>query len=102
MIWIPIDIKRRLNGKFGYPYIRLNETQRAVIASRIANIKLGDNQYSGSANLPTLISQPEAAEKMNVSERTIRNVRAVEKSAPELKMALLTVEFEAILINPGY
>jgi len=37
-----------------------------------------------SANLPKVISQPEAAKMFNVSERTIQRVKAVEREAPEL------------------
>jgi len=33
----------------------LNESQRAMVAAKLANIKIGDNQHiGGSANLPTL------------------------------------------------
>ena len=65
----------------------LNETQRAIIASRIANIEKIDTlkQGSRSANLPIgKISQAEAAEKFNISERMIRTVKSIERSAPEL------------------
>lgn len=64
----------------------LNETQRAVVASKIANIQLGDNQYSnGSANLQTQkVSQPQAASMLSVSPRTVATVKAVEKESPEL------------------
>jgi hypothetical protein len=36
-----------------------------------------------SANLPTSISQPEAAKLLNVSERSIRSVKAIERESPE-------------------
>ena len=64
----------------------LNETQRAVVASKIANIQLGGNQYiSGSANLQILpVSQSKAAEMLNVSERTVASVKAIERDAPDL------------------
>ncbi len=66
----------------------LNETQRAVIAARLANIERGgdgSNQYqSKSANLRNSISQPEAAKMLNVSERSIQNVKSVERDAPDL------------------
>lgn len=32
-----------------------------------------------SANLPTYVSQPEAAQMLNVSERTLRTVKAIER-----------------------
>lgn len=59
----------------------LNESQRAVIASRLANMQLGDNQYNkGSANLH---SQSDAAVMMNVSPRTVATVKSIERDAPE-------------------
>ena len=60
----------------------LNESQRAVVAARLANMQVGDNQYSGSANMPTL-SQSQAAKMLNVSERMVRTVKAIEREAPE-------------------
>lgn len=60
----------------------LSESQRAVVASRLANMQVGN--FSKSANLPISISQPEAAKMLNVSERTIRSVKAIERDAPEL------------------
>jgi hypothetical protein len=68
----------------------LNESQRAVIAARLANMRRGEfhgNQYQHvvSANLQTpKISQEDAAELLNVSPRIIRTVKAVEREAPEL------------------
>jgi len=61
----------------------LNESQRAVIAARLANINNGENQYTklGSANLRTLINQSQAAEMLTVSPRTIRTVKAIEREA---------------------
>jgi hypothetical protein len=42
-----------------------------MVAGKVAKWKLGDNQHTeGSANLPT---QAEADEKLNVSERSIRD-----------------------------
>lgn len=62
----------------------LNETQRAVIASKLANITHGgDRRSDQTANLPFEISQPEAAEMLNVSERTIRTVKEIDRKAPE-------------------
>lgn len=66
----------------------LDESQRAVIASRVANMTRGEfhgNQYREvSANLPIPpLSQSEAASLFNVSERMIRTVKAIEREAPE-------------------
>jgi hypothetical protein len=56
----------------------MDESQRAMIAARLANLKVGDNQHAGgSANLPTLISQTAAAEKLKVSVSSVGHARAV-------------------------
>ena len=69
----------------------LNETQRAVIASKIANMPA--HRPDKSANWPTYaISQSEAAVKLNVSERTLRRVKEIERDAPELLPKLETGE----------
>jgi len=60
----------------------LNESQRGVIASKLANMPQG-----ARTDLPQIcgkLSQPEASELMNVSPRTIQTVKAVEREAPEL------------------
>ena len=99
----------------------LNETQRGLVASRLANMERGNfhgNQHkevSANLRIPTesqravianklaeesdkwaekirqhtgsfkpMIKQSEAAEMLNVSERTIQTVKAVEREAPEL------------------
>lgn len=63
----------------------LSESQRAVVASRLANMTHGgDRKSDQAANLPDDISQPQAAEMLNVSERMIRSVKAIEKAAPDL------------------
>ena len=59
----------------------LDESQRAVIAARVANMP-AYRPSNKSANMPTL-SQPEAAALFNVSERMIRTVKAIEREAPE-------------------
>jgi ParB-like chromosome segregation protein Spo0J len=66
----------------------LSETQRAVVASRLANMshggdrKTSDNQ---AANLPLEpMTQSKAADMLNVGDRTVRTVKAVERNAPEL------------------
>ena len=55
----------------------LTESQRAVIAAKMANMKHGgDRKSDQAANLRLEISQPEAAKLLNVSERTVRSVKA--------------------------
>ncbi len=67
----------------------LDESQRAVVAARVANMTVGGDRPSkadhnfDSANLRNGISQPEAAEMFNVSERMIQTVKAIERAAPE-------------------
>jgi len=58
----------------------LNESQRAVVASRLANME----KHIHKDDRQICLSQPEAAEMMNVSERMIRIVKAIERDAPEL------------------
>ena len=63
----------------------LNESQRAVTASMIANMKVGgDRRSNHSANLQNdIVSQSEAASMLNVSPRLVAMVKAIEKAAPE-------------------
>ena len=70
----------------------LDESQRALIAARLATMRQGERTDLGpSANLPEvagglpLISQTAAAEMLNVSIRTVTSARKVVKEgAPEL------------------
>jgi hypothetical protein len=45
--------------------------QRSAVAAELANMRLGDNQHGGSANLQTQVSQTEAATLLNVSPRAV-------------------------------
>ena len=76
---------------------QLNESQRAAIAAKLANMQFGDNQYkSGSANLQTpSISQAKAAEMMNVSTRSVATVKSIERDAPELLTKIESGEITA-------
>ena len=71
---VSMNIKRR----------HLNESQRAVIAAKIANMKKHDNQYTVDTSIDVTISQSEAAKIMNISVPTIQRVKQVEREAPEL------------------
>lgn len=76
----------------------LNESQRAVVAGRLANMthsdgaKITNSKKNAYANLQErkawdargAMSQSRAAEMLNVSPRTVATVKAVEKAAPEL------------------
>ena len=72
----------------------LNESQRALAAARLANIKNGSNQYTlgkvgASIDAPTFdpvapsISQAEAATMMGVSRPSVQRAAAVLKGAAE-------------------
>jgi hypothetical protein len=62
----------------------LNESQRAMVAERIANMRRGDNpQICG------LVSQPQAAEMLQVSERSIQSAAKVRRQGtPDLAAAV--------------
>jgi hypothetical protein len=64
----------------------LNESQRAVIASKLANARLGENQHTkvGVQICTPSITLEQAAELLNVGRRTVASVKAVERAAPEL------------------
>lgn len=70
---------------------QLNESQRAMVAANLANLKPGDNQH-GPANLPEqkpAISQAAAAKMLNVGERSVRDAVVVKgTAAPELRAAV--------------
>jgi N6-adenosine-specific RNA methylase IME4/ParB-like chromosome segregation protein Spo0J len=68
----------------------LSESQRGMVAAKVANIQLGDNQHGGSANLQTQpVSQAKAAEMLNVSPRTVAAaVKVRDEAAPELVRAV--------------
>jgi len=65
----------------------LNESQRAMVAAKLANINHGGDRKSldyQAANLPD-VSQQEAAQMLNVSERSLRTAKKVEQNAiPEI------------------
>lgn len=66
----------------------LNESQRAVIASRLADMEHGGNrgnQYA-KVSIDTMpkVSMERAAEMLNVGRATVARVKAVERAAPEL------------------
>lgn len=63
----------------------LNESQRAMVAARLANLPLGSNQHAQIC----APSQDGAAEMLNVSRRTVQHARAVlEHGTPELATAV--------------
>jgi ParB-like chromosome segregation protein Spo0J len=71
----------------------LSESQRAMVAAKLASIERGHfngNQHVVSANLPIpTLRQGAAADLLNVSERSLRNARTVQASGiPELASAV--------------
>src|ERR1700733_9441644 len=84
----------------------LTESQRAMVATKLATLRLGDNQHSaspaqicapafdlGEAAPPTEqssdVSQTDAAELLNVSRRSVQTAAKVqEHGAPELQTAV--------------
>lgn len=75
----------------------LSESQRAMVGARLANMKQGrpalykTNSADKPADLPDLspVKQADAAEMLNVSERSVRTARQViESGAPELVEAV--------------
>jgi len=67
----------------------LSESQRGMVAAKLATLKHGGDRVSEqAANLP-VATQAEAAELLNVSERTLRSARAVQSyGAPDLVHAV--------------
>ena len=59
----------------------LNETQRALAAARLSNMKVGRPQEEKAQICA--ISQPDAAEALNVSRRSTQSAQAVLDKAPE-------------------
>jgi len=69
----------------------LNETQRAVIAARLANMP----KHLHKTDMQICISQPQAADMLNVSPRTVATVKAIERDAPELMERMINGEMTA-------
>ncbi len=64
----------------------MNESQRAMVAAKLANINNGgDRKSNQSLNLATDISQTKAANLLNVSTASLKTAKQVqEKAVPEL------------------
>jgi len=77
---VSLNLKRR----------HLSESQRAMVAARVANLKHG--QTARSANWPVSeqpVTQPQAAQMLNVSERSVRRAEKIEREAiPEVTKAV--------------
>jgi hypothetical protein len=68
----------------------LDESQRAMVAAKLAELTHGgDRRSDQAANRPVVPTQAEAAEMLNVGERSVRRARVVlEDGAPELQQAV--------------
>jgi len=74
---VSLNLKRR----------HLSEEQRAMVAGRLANLKEGRPQKT--APIGAVVSQPDAAELLNVSRRSVQRAVAVQRDGtPELIAAV--------------
>ncbi|UVK44846.1 hypothetical protein BPNPMPFG_000311 [Mesorhizobium sp. AR07] len=70
---VSLNLKRR----------HLNESQRAMVAAKLATMKHGGDRRSDQAeNLP-LVTQKQAAELLNTSDRNIRTAATVQRDASQ-------------------
>lgn len=69
----------------------LNESQRAMVAARLANMPLGGATYR-SANSHTDVSLNDSAELLNVGRRTVADAKLIEREAPELAAQVMRGE----------
>lgn len=64
----------------------LTEPQRAMVASKLANLGLGDNQHKEGIGIPI----PSAAQMLNVSKDSVSQARKIAKNGvPELSEAVM-------------
>ena len=69
----------------------LNESQRAMIAAKLANMQKGGMRDAERANLPIReneVSTAEAAEKQNVSERAGKAAEAIDTQSIREKVCV--------------
>ena len=67
----------------------LTQSQRAMIAANLANMKHGGNRKNKqTANFPLEKTQEEIAIQLNVSERNIRNAKKIQKAPEPVREAL--------------
>jgi len=77
---VSLNLKRR----------HLSESQRAMVAARVANMRQGRPDKSANWRVSSpAVSQPEAAKMLNVSERSVQRAEKVERDAiPEVTKAV--------------
>lgn len=63
----------------------LSVSQRAMIAAKLANMTVGNPSFANSANLQNSVSQTEAANRLDVSPRSVATARGIrDQGTPEL------------------
>ena len=62
----------------------LTTGQRAMTAAALANMTVGRNWESNRANLPDNKSNKDAADQLNVAERSVKTAKAIKRDAPDL------------------
>lgn len=68
---------------------QMSESQRAMVAAKIANMTHGGDRKSDQAATLPLVSQADAAKQMGVSERSVRDaVKVISKAEPEVARAV--------------
>ena len=60
----------------------LSESQRALVGAKLANMKVGDNQY-GNANLRDHTSINHASQLLNISPRSITTAKKILRESPQ-------------------
>ena len=68
----------------------LSQSERALVAAKLANLKMGDNQHTGKEGAQICAASQEAAAKvLNVSRRSVQHAaKVIEKGAPQLVQAV--------------
>ena len=63
----------------------LNESQRAMVATRLANLEHGQRaDYTAESQICDSVTQQQAADMLNISKRAVEMARAVMGKAPDL------------------
>ena len=70
--------------------LNLSESQRAMVAARVANLKHGQTaRYRNSDLSNTAVTQPDAAKMLNVSRDSVNKAAKIEREAiPEVTQAV--------------
>ncbi|BDV32255.1 DNA N-6-adenine-methyltransferase [Microbacterium terricola] len=82
----------------------LTESQRALVAARLVGFSHGGDRAASVAGVPPMLTQRQAAERLGISERTVRDGKLVLDYAPdalagEVERGLLAVRAAAEIIR---